>query len=265
MKNQCGQYVTKDNADLFATCAVVGTGGSGHEEGLESVRRALDPQYPIGPWNSSAAASPLNAGFLRDDADLQIVYVSDEEDQPNADQTKDGAVPWSGQSGVTADDVTKLRAEEAADLADGGREFNTKYAFIPFVENYVTFLKGLKPAGGPKVRAHAIVTTLLDESDDCHTRSSTEEVGQRYIAVANLMGGSANDVCASWASTMDDLGVQATGRDSCFALESVPTVRSSISATVGGDPASVTYVATGNRVCFKPIPAAGADIVVTYH
>jgi hypothetical protein len=55
-------------ADRFAQQALVGTGGLGIELGLEAMRRALD------------SAETRNAGFLRADAALSVVIVSDEED-----------------------------------------------------------------------------------------------------------------------------------------------------------------------------------------
>lgn len=60
----------------FPRTAIVGTQGSGTEQGLEASRLALtaplitDPQF--------------NGGFLRADAALAVIYVSDEEDQSNS-------------------------------------------------------------------------------------------------------------------------------------------------------------------------------------
>jgi MYXO-CTERM domain-containing protein len=54
--------------DTLACIATLGIGGCGFEQQLASVRRALDP------------AQVMNAGFLRDDAALAIVIISDEDD-----------------------------------------------------------------------------------------------------------------------------------------------------------------------------------------
>ena len=55
--------------DRFAEQALVGVAGGGFELGLEAMRRAVDD-----------FADTLNAGFLRDDAALSVIIVSDEED-----------------------------------------------------------------------------------------------------------------------------------------------------------------------------------------
>ncbi len=54
-------------ATVFATMALVGAGGCGFEQTLEAMRRALD--------NNAA-----NAGFLRPDAVLGVVFLTDEDD-----------------------------------------------------------------------------------------------------------------------------------------------------------------------------------------
>ncbi len=54
----------------FTARARVGINGSGWEQGLEAARMALSPPMVDGP----------NVGFLRDDAGLAIIVVSDEED-----------------------------------------------------------------------------------------------------------------------------------------------------------------------------------------
>ena len=57
----------------FAVVAAQGIDGSGEELGLEAAYRALNPPVSTG-WN---------AGFLRPDAYLALVFVSDEDDQSN--------------------------------------------------------------------------------------------------------------------------------------------------------------------------------------
>lgn len=62
---------TPDLASVFTANASVGVNGSGSEAGLEASRLAL----------SEPNLSGANAGFLRDEAALVVIYVSDEEDQ----------------------------------------------------------------------------------------------------------------------------------------------------------------------------------------
>lgn len=61
---------TPDVINTFKTSVNVGTSGSGNEQGLAAAGAALSP----------ALLASDNAGFIRDDAKLFVVYVSDEED-----------------------------------------------------------------------------------------------------------------------------------------------------------------------------------------
>jgi hypothetical protein len=61
---------TPNGADVFAEIVDVGVCGAGFEAGIESAYRAL-----AGPVSEN-----YNEGFLRDDAYLSIVFVSDEQD-----------------------------------------------------------------------------------------------------------------------------------------------------------------------------------------
>lgn len=61
---------TSDAATVFQQNVMVGTTGSGSEKGLDAARKALGPEL----------ASGYNAGFLREDAYLSLIFVSDEED-----------------------------------------------------------------------------------------------------------------------------------------------------------------------------------------
>lgn len=66
-------WITADTPDaegLFQDLVTVGTCGSGFEMGLESARRALD----------SAVTGGDNDGFVRSDAKLSVIFVSDEQD-----------------------------------------------------------------------------------------------------------------------------------------------------------------------------------------
>ncbi len=63
------RVITPDTPNIvstFLTNATLGTSGSGLEQGMESIRSALD--------------SPFNDGFLREDAYLAVIIVTDEND-----------------------------------------------------------------------------------------------------------------------------------------------------------------------------------------
>lgn len=61
---------TEDAASLFQSVVNVGVCGGGFEMGLEAGRLAVSP----------ALTSGVNTGFLREDASLSLIFVSDEED-----------------------------------------------------------------------------------------------------------------------------------------------------------------------------------------
>jgi hypothetical protein len=82
-------------ANVFSCMAELGTGGCGYEHQLQSLRAALAGSTVDG----CMGCPPENRGFLRKDAYLGVVVLSDEDDcsgEPNADFFKD-QVP--GQAG----------------------------------------------------------------------------------------------------------------------------------------------------------------------
>lgn len=79
LQNPDWRLITPDEQpspeDAFAAIGTQGIDGSGTEQGLEAAYRAL----------SSPLITGWNAGFLRPDAYLALIFISDEEDQsPNA-------------------------------------------------------------------------------------------------------------------------------------------------------------------------------------
>jgi hypothetical protein len=61
---------TRNASEVFNSAVNVGTTGSGAEMGLETARLALSAQY----------LQTKNKGFIRDEAELSIIFTSDEED-----------------------------------------------------------------------------------------------------------------------------------------------------------------------------------------
>lgn len=71
---------TPGASDAFSTAVQVGTQGSGRETGIEAAARALGRHVSD---RSSGAFDPIpadNEGFLRPDASLFVIFVSDEDD-----------------------------------------------------------------------------------------------------------------------------------------------------------------------------------------
>jgi hypothetical protein len=82
-------YMTeKDDLDVAFSCAAqIGTDGSGDERGMQTMRAALSP-----PMNGPGGC---NEGFLRDDALLVVVFITDEEDDHELEGCNQNAEPGS--------------------------------------------------------------------------------------------------------------------------------------------------------------------------
>jgi hypothetical protein len=117
----------------------LGTGGCGFEQPLESMRRAL--------------TRPQNAGFLRDDALLAIVFVTDEDDCSASDPTL-----FSGEPSDPVDSelgpLSSFRCFDFGVVCEpGGREVGARTHCRPAedspylvpIATYVDFLRSLKP------------------------------------------------------------------------------------------------------------------------
>ena len=116
--------------DAFACMATLGEKGCGIEQPLEALRRAL--------------TDPANAGFLRADAALLVVFLSDEDDDSGTDPTQwpayDPYFPndrWF-EHGVVCDE----------DVGSAGPKTNCRPRDEPFAMSpigpYITFLQSLK-------------------------------------------------------------------------------------------------------------------------
>jgi hypothetical protein len=127
-------------AETFSCIAQLGTAGCGFEQPLEAMRRALD------------GSVPGNAGFLRPDAFLLVVFITDEDDCSTAD-------PAMFDTGQTAVDdplgpLSSFRCFEFGVACDpdtprapGARTDCRPRAGSPYmhdVDAYAEFLLGLK-------------------------------------------------------------------------------------------------------------------------
>lgn len=171
-------FLTNEDTDYvaqFAVRAQVGTDGEDKEKGLEAAAYALSP----------IANLDLNGGFVRSDARLLVVFVSDEED---------------------CSDEGALGFREAADC------YREQQLLVP-VADYVTTFRSMKDAY-EDIQVAAIVGI---EGDLC------QEVypNQRYTEVARLTGGQIGNICdGDWSSMLTNLGLYATGVVQSFQLTS---------------------------------------------
>jgi hypothetical protein len=118
--------VAKLKAD-FACISLVGTRGSGYKKGLQAAILAVSPDLTgFAPSVTTADATKPNHGFIRDDADLSVIFVSDENDCSN-----DGSIQESGGGmngcGVSACDYWASEALAGTSPLLKGTEFEQRF------------------------------------------------------------------------------------------------------------------------------------------
>ncbi|MEQ1564003.1 MAG: hypothetical protein ABMA64_00070 [Myxococcota bacterium] len=165
-----------DYQALFPERALVGIGGEDKEKGLEAAVWALQPTLNL-------PGAP-NDGFVRKDAQLLTVFVSDEEDCSD-EGALEGQPP----------EACYQQMDE-----------------LPPVDGFVDALRDLKPGDRGAVQVAAIVGTSRSTCPDVYT-------GNRYVQAAGLTGGLVGDICQSdWSQMLGDLGLNATGIRTQFQL-----------------------------------------------
>lgn len=141
-------------ADTFACIARLGQDGCGFEQHFEAMRRALD------------GSNPQNAGFLRANAFLAVIFVADEDDcsaedsqifDPSQTMVSDPLGPLSSfrcaEFGIECDEGTLGRA--AGTYTNCRPRDPPEYIAHP--DEYIQFLKGLKGGGDDLIYVAAIV------------------------------------------------------------------------------------------------------------
>jgi hypothetical protein len=196
----CGRVISASNKNCIYDSsqdegiALVGVNGCGYERGLAAIRIALGSLEPT-----------YNAGFLRDEAVLMVVVVSDEDDCGEVGDITEGLAGIGGSA-----------CYYAAKGVDPDGAFNDPegkpYHLTP-VEDYYNFLMGLKNNKRGMVKFAAIVgvsdvddpsTTTIDYFwdanmsrwnivDACNTPGCTGHYcfaspGTRYIRLAQMFG-----------------------------------------------------------------------------
>jgi hypothetical protein len=213
-----------------------GSHGAGFERGLDAAYKALSGSKISFGWN---------AGFLRPDAYLAIVIVSDDDD--------------SRTDSATDHEVTDPNA--------------------PPVSFYVDFFRSIKGVQNTnQFSLSAIVepswTGSASSGPSCPDGSG-EWPGFRYMDAANQTGGAIESICTSdWSRTLQNLGLSVFGYKARFFLSNA-AVPASIVVQVDGVvvPAMTStgqlqwsYDASMHSVKFEPtaIPEPGSQIEVTY-
>jgi hypothetical protein len=162
-----------DYVNLFQQRVRVGTAGSDHEKGLEAAAVALSPEYLV----------LHNTGFVRPEANLLVVLVSDEDDCSD-----DGAMDGM-----------------AAEACYSNREF-----LVPVTE-LVARIHDAKNSG-EFVQLAGILGPIDDSCTDAYT-------GWRYIEAVRQTGGFLGKICdEDWSEMLEQVGLNALGILSTFQL-----------------------------------------------
>jgi hypothetical protein len=220
---------TPDLTNVFMTNILQGTSGSGNERAFQSITAALD--------------EPLNAGFLRPDAFLSVVIVSDEDDF-SADT----------QSWITSYSDSRLHS----------------------VQRYVDYLDTVKDVQ-PGVQSYSVsAVAIFDEAcrDELNLSWTGRLIGQRYGELVDATGGVKGSLCGDFASTLATVAENVLTLATQFYLTRVP-IESSIVVKLNGVVVPKSegnanggwkYLSETNSIQFTGdyIPQAGAKINVDF-
>jgi hypothetical protein len=202
-----------DGADLFAELVAQGTIGTGIEMGLEGARLVFEEPY----------FSEQNQGFLREDAALSILFVSDEEDLS----------PLAAYEYVRY--FTDLKGDDA--YRDPG-------------QIRLSAVVGKDPPPD-------------EELPSCESDNGFASYGRRYLEVAAETEGVAESICEEdFAPIVEKLGLTLTGLLLEFQLSDLPKLETLVVKLYEtDDEASLvrelvadvdyTYVAEGNLLRFE--------------
>lgn len=166
----------------FKNNVLLGTCGSGREMGIASAHAFLDP--------ARLAPGGYNAGFVRDDAYLAVIIISDE------DETRSN------------DDITYIK------------QFPTERTAR--VQGLKNRMLALKPETPEMLRVDAIVAPSLAQCPTVHVENGIVGVGEVYQEVALAMGGKVSNICSDFANDLVDIGTQILIQLTRFPLKQVP-------------------------------------------
>ncbi len=166
---------------VFNDRVQVGVDGSDMERGLEAAYMAL----------TEPMISDANAGFLRRDAVLSIIFVSDENDCSDR-----GGFP-----------------EEATGMAC----YDQPEKLVP-VREFVNDFRALKADGSDVITSAIVGPDIQENCED-------SVPGVRYLSVAQNTGGIEGNICdEDFSDIMDKMGLSVSGVRASFELEAVPVL-----------------------------------------
>lgn len=225
---------TPDMAQTFMANITLGIDGSGDERAFSSIEHALD--------------NPLNGDFLRPDAFLAVIIVSDEDDFSHYD--------W--QSGLSS----YFFSEDYYDPS------------MFSISHFTDLLDEKTNSEAGDIRNYSVSTiSILDQ--DCLDALANEfpgrKIGYRYAQLVDATGGTRGSLCGDFGNTLEAISNRVIELSSVFRLGSEP-VPETISITVNGQliPQSATdgwtYDPTTWSISFhgNSIPPAGANVQIYF-
>ncbi|MDP6934340.1 MAG: hypothetical protein QGG40_15545, partial [Myxococcota bacterium] len=221
-------YETEGAAELFSEMVAVGITGSGIEMGLQAAELAL----------SEPLVSEDNAGFLREDAALSVIYVSDEDDYS----------PEGVNHYLRA--LKDLKGDEA------------------YRNHSLVNVSAVVGATEPEYEGLA----------SCESENGEAAYGHRYVDLASRTGGALESICdEDFTPIAHELGLTVSGLELEFELSELCDENSlvvSLYATDDDDSfieelvkdTDYTYVVENNAIRFEQeqLPEAETYIVVEY-
>jgi hypothetical protein len=166
---------------VFNERVQVGVDGSDKERGLEAAYMAL----------TEPMISDANAGFLRRDAVLSIIFVSDENDCSDR-----GAFPEGSGGMVCYDQPEKL---------------------VP-IREFINDFRALKDDPSDVIASAIVGPEIQQNCEDTVP-------GSRYLSVAGNTGGVEGNICdEDFTEIMEKMGLSVSGVRSSFQLSSVPKI-----------------------------------------
>lgn len=170
-----------DYQQVFNERVLVGTDGSDMERGLEAAYMAL----------TEPMISDANSGFLRRDAVLSIIFVSDENDCSDRGAFNENA---------------------------GGMAcYDQPEQLVP-VREFVNDFRALKDDASDVITSAIVGPDIAENCEDTVP-------GTRYLSVAGNTGGIQGNICdENFTDIMDKMGLSVSGVRASFELEALPVV-----------------------------------------
>jgi hypothetical protein len=173
-----------DLAKAFRCIATVGTTGTGFESGLQAAKTAITLAK-----NDQLLDNP-NRGFLRDNAVLTVIFITDENDCSHLD---------SNQSLFVRGDDCEINSSDLVDVSDFYNSMSAAKTNPSRV--LVAGIVGPEPGGGT-------VTGVAPEPT-CETNFGTADDGWRYRQLIDAfeVNGIEEDICTNnFSSALDNIG-----------------------------------------------------------